>query len=459
MKPTESFVTAWPVLTLFLAITACAGHPAGSQTGTDAGAGAADAGSDGGPSWSAPITIDANAQSALDLTAVLDPSGHAAVAYFTQTAPARFQLVLARDDGTGAWTSENVAIPADASDLPSVPELTGHFGLALAFDPAGNPALAFLGGGNADLKTMGDGRWTSFVTGEPLPSSAVVMRRTAAGWTSSTVAEYSSSIVSTGYAVDDTGVVTGLWAGLAFDQTGFLHAVFRDIHFGSDESATAVSNLEYLQQDASGNKVAGELVAGGRGDPLMLAGAGTYTHAAVVKGQPVVTFALSPASTSDVQQVWFAQRTGVGQWSKVMVSSITGEDGDGPSFAVNPGGGLAIGYYDATEGDLDVAQSPDGTTWTPSTLEALGDTGHHPAIAFDPHGDVGALYGYCRAPYDPAGSCSPAQELRFRIGNGAPERVAGFVPTATALLADSRGRFFAFYKDPNGGLMLSTRSP
>lgn len=438
-----------------LMLVACAAHPGDP--------GAIDAGSsrDGGTSaasWSAPVVIDADPGSGLDLSAAVDHQGHAAVAYFTKTAPARFQLVVARSKGAGDWSREVVAIPASASDLPGLPQLTGHYGLSLAFDADGQPALAFLGGGNAVNKPMGDGRWTNFDTGEPLPSSAVIMRKTSSGWTSTTVAASSGDIVSTGYAVDDTGVVTGLWAALAFDATGAAHAFFRDLHFGSDDSATRVSNLEYLQESSGGAKSAGELVAGGRGDPMGLAGAAAYTRATIVNGAPAVSFVLSPDSTDAAEQVWFAHRTGPAQWSKTMVSSAKGRAGQAPSLTAASDGSLAIAFYDSDQGDLLVARSSDGDQWTTDTLEALGDTGQHPAAAFDSDGHLGVLYAFCRAPTDPVGRCSSSSELRFRLGSADADRLAGGVPETTALMVDGAGRFVAVYKAPGGGLQVVTRS-
>jgi hypothetical protein len=422
--------------------------------------------------------------SGLDLTAAVDPAGHAAVAYFTQTATGVFEPVLARDDGTGHWTQEIIQIPVSQSNLSTVPELSGHYGIALAFDPQGNPTLAFLGGDNADTKPMGDGRWTNFTTGQPMPSSAVFMQKSGGNWNSQTVSTTSHDIVMTGFPVDDNGVVTGLWAGLVIDPTNVLHAFYRDIHFGSDQDATAVANLEYWQGNAAGTKAVGELVAGGRGDPIMLEGAGDYTRAVYASGHPAVVFALAPNDSASVQQIWFSQRTGnytgatfpdggmndgAPNWDTVCVAGpvgcafsgpANGEIGGGPSLAWQNGPGFAIGFYDSDEGVLKVFTSPDGKTWTPNTLEALGDTGHHAQVAFDGSGNLGVLYGFCHTPIEVGPTCSSSQQLRFRLGaTGGAEVVAFVNPDAAAVVVDGSGKFMAIYKDPNGGVNFATRSP
>jgi hypothetical protein len=464
-------------------LAACSAKPGGNGAGSaDSGApdGSTSSSDAGPPAWSTPAAIDTNTSSGFDLTAAVDPSGHAAVAYWTETDTSMeyFEPVIARDDGHGNWTQEVISIPASQSDLASVPELTGHYGMALAFDSQGNPWIAFLGGGNADLKTMGDGRWTNFDTGQPLPSSAVLMNKVGGTWNSTTVAEYSNSIVTTGFMVDDEGVVTGLWAGLALDEMGTVHAFYRDIHFGSDMSATSVSNLEYYEQSASGTKLNGELVAGGRGDPDMLQGAGQYTRALLANGLPSVAYSLSSMDTSSVEGVWFSQRTGnatdttlpdggpndgATNWTRVNLTMDDGEVGDGPSIAWQSGQGFAVGFYDLpstmNSGVLKVFTSPDGTTWTPNTWEALGDTGHYPSVAFDTSGNLGVLYGYCRAPTDSTDGCSPNQELRFRLNVDDEEHVDSRMPSATALVVDGSGRFIAIYKVPGGGLMFATRTP
>jgi hypothetical protein len=49
-------------------------------------------------------------------------------------------------------------------------------------------------------------------------------------------------------------------------------------------------------------------------------------------------------------------------------------------------GSLHIAYYDDTNKDLRYATSPDGSTWTTSTIYSSGNTGHFPSIAVTPTG-------------------------------------------------------------------------
>lgn len=425
------------------------------DAGSDAGA------PDAGPGWGAAVLVDGAAGAGLDLASALDPQGHPAIAYFRKDGPGRYPLILARETAPGTWSTEVVPASLDGGTL------TGHYGLGLAFNPDGAPALAYLGGQAADDKSPVDHRWHDFETGDPLPSDAVLARKTSAGWTRQTLGSKSDSFVHTGFAVDDQGSELGLWAGVAFSPDGVAHVIQRDVHFGSDQSATDASNLEYGQFNLAGI-IAGESVTSRVSGPApLIHGGGNYTHLIIVNGQPAVSFALSSDSVSDAVQVWFARRTGAGAWTRTQVSAVRGSPGHGPSLASSATAGFALGILDADQGDLLVATSADGLAWSVNTVEALGETGYHPAVAFGKAG-LGVLYAYCRSPIDPAGHCNPSvQELRFRLPGSAgpsgawlePEHVDGAVPEATALLTDGSGNYLAVWRDPLLGLRAARRSP
>lgn len=437
-----------------LALVAFACSSGGGPGAPDAGTGVPDAGAPPpAPSWSAPAPVDSATGAGLDLVTARDPAGRLAAAYFTKKAAAQYDLVVAREQADGAWTTD----VAQAG-------LTGHFGVALAFEPEGNPVVAYLGGGTADAE--GDGRWHSFETGTgtnigaSLPSDAVISRRGAGGWTAEVVARLSDSIVATGFPIDDHGVVTGLFPSLAIGEGGVTHLVVRDLHYGSDDSATAASNLEY-RRSTGATKVAGELVAGGPSDPDHLNGAGNGARMLLVDGEPALSFVLAPASIDDATQVWFARRDATG-WRKVRVSAASGKPGNPPSLAHAKDAGFALAFYDADGGDLVVGTSKDGAAWTTSTVEALGDTGLHPALAFGAGEALGLLYAFCRGPTEAATPCSARRELRFRLHGatwGDYERVAGTMPEGASLLVDAAGRFAAVWHEPGAGVVVSRRTP
>lgn len=469
-----------------LLCAACGTSASAPDAGTDAGP---DGGGAAGASWSAPITIDPSPRAGFDLAFAVDPQGRPAVAYFRDNffldgGPSNNdELVVARETAPGTWTSEVVPAALDGGSL------TGHYGLGLAFDPGGNPAVAYLGGESPDTKTPIDHRWHDLLTGVPLPSDSVVARRGASGWQRTTLGQYSNSFVSTSCKTDGTcpvdnqGSTIGLWSALAFSPDGALHVVQRDVHFGSDQSATDASNLEYGKFTASAQTV-GEAITSrvsitepcswpaaapdaGAQPPCLIHGGGTYTHLLIVNGQPAVSFAQSPDSVNESTGAWFALRTGANSWTRSHVSAAAGRPGHGPSLAYSATGGFALGLFAADQGDLLVATSPDGIAWNVNTVEALGETGYHPALAFGKAG-LGVIYAYCRAPLDPAGQCNPSvQELRFRLpgSNGPsgvwqdPEHVDGAVPEATALIADGNGNYLAVWRDPTLGLRASRRSP
>jgi hypothetical protein len=235
------------------------------------------------------------------------------------------------------------------------------------------------------------------------------------------------------------------------------------VHYGSDQSATENSNLEYAAFTSAGAKSRGEMVASTRvGTPLLM-GAGTYTRMVMASGEPAVAFATSPDSTSDAQQVWFARRSG-GGWTKTRVTAAEARPGHGPSLAYSLTRGFAIAWFDGPNGDGFLSTSSDGSVWSEDPIEVLGETGLHPAVAFA-DARLGVLWAYCRSPIDPAGSCNPdVNELRFRLvaadgAQGDVEAIEKVVPSQTALVGDGDGRFVAVFQTASKGLVAARRTP
>ena len=450
-------------------------------------------GGDGGPTWSTAAFIEANSDAGLDLVAATDPSGNPAVAYFRKdpnvfisgcSADAgcpQYALIIARE-ASGVWTTEKVPAALDGGSL------TGHFGLSLAFDPQGNPAVAYMGG-DISFKDpdFPDDRWIAGAasgdgpTAARLPSDLVIARKSGSTWTRTTLATGSGSLVTdfaqTTSHIDDNGPVTGLWAGLMFDPDGSFHAVTRDVHFGAALGDFDASNTEYGHFSSAGAKLTGEIVTS-RIFPLSPAtqqihGGGTYSHLVLAAdGQPAVSFATDTEASNGAAQTWFAKRTAANTWTRTQVANNTGRVGHGPSLAFSPTHGYAIGLLGGglNDGDLQVSTSTDGITWpaSPNTVEALGDTGHHPAVAWSTD-TLGLLYGFCHGTtFSGTTPCDPAaQQLRFRIpgANGplqtwsSPELVAPLDPDATALTTESTGNFVAIWRDPSSGVKFSRRTP
>jgi len=468
-------------------LCACGGSP--SSTGIIPDSGIINNGNgDAGP-WSTAAFVDSSSGAGLDLVAATDTNGNLAVAYFRQDPNAfaatcnadagcpQFALMVARETSTGTWSTEQVPAALDGG------ELTGHVGLSLAFDPSGNPAVAYQGGDSSDNDPLfPDDRWHDLLTGAHLPSDLVVAHKSGGTWVKTTLATSSNSIVADFSAtqpshVDDNGPVAGAWAGLIFDTDGSLHVVHRDLHFGSAAADFDASNLEYAHFGATklGEIVTSRIVPA---SPVsqQVHGGGTYSHLVLTAGgEPAVYFGLGLTAPDDLSQVWFAKRTAANTWTRTMVSDVPGRVGHGPSLAYSATQGFAIGFLNGTQndGDLLVATSADGTTWpAANTIEALGDTGLHPAVAWSGPGSgatLGILYAFCHGPtYSGTAPCDPvAKQLRFRVpgANGplsawtAPELVDPSVPDSTALIADATGKFVAIWRDPAGGLKFSRRTP
>lgn len=443
-----------------LGLLACSSETP-AQPPPDAGT---DAGSDAGPSWSE-VVIDPSADAGYDLVAAVDPQGHPAVAYFRRDGPAKYAIVVARETSPGAWSQETLNASADGGVY-----LTGHYGLGLAFDPGGNPAVTYMGGTTSQSK--GDGRWTDFTdsSGLLLPSDSILARKAGSTWTQTTLGTHSNSFITSNCSpapcVDDQGVVIGLWSAVGFSADGTAHVVQRDVHYGSDDTAGKDSNLEYGAFNSSGAMVRGEMVAANRGadSSKFLSGAGTYTGLRMVNDAPVIAFALSPVSTSDSVGVVFATRAS-GAWVHTTVSAAPSRPGHGPSLAWSAARGFAIAYFDGPSGDGRLATSTDGVDWShDDPIEVLGETGLHPAAAFA-GARLGVLWAFCRSPIDPVGACNPdVNELRFRLvasdgTQGDVEAISKLVPSQTALVGDGSGAFVAVFQTAGKGLVAARRTP
>lgn len=433
-------------------------HDAGQDAGFDAGT----------ETWTDTV-IDSNADGGLEMSAAVDPSGKAGVAFFRKDnftadgGPSElFAIVYAHETSPGVWAEETISNAAGDGGT----YLTGHYGLALAYDPSGNPAITYMGGGITEAKPGADGRWHNFATGLSMPSDSVMIRKSGSAWTKTTLGTLSNSFVTTGNAVDDNGVVIGLWSAVAFGSDGTAHVVQRDLHYGSDQGASSDANLEYTQVSSGGATSNGAIVASNRtpSNPLVQ-GAGTHTRMVMAGTSPALTFSLSPDSTSAAREVWFATNTGSG-WTRKQLSSALGQDGSGPALAYSATRGFAVAYFDAQNGDSRLLTSADGVTWDDEPNEVLGVTGLHPGAAFN-GSTLGVSWAFCRSPIDPDGSCNPdVQEFRFRTiaSDGTPgpvETIKKVMPTYATLLPTSSGgaSFIAIYQDPARGTIASRRTP
>jgi hypothetical protein len=489
-----------------LLFTAASLGPAGCGSSgggpTDAGPDAGDGGGDAGPSWSAPVSIDntpvridATQNSFSDMAAAVDPNGRPAVAYFETRSDAgpdagdygTYPLILARELSDGVWTKEVVPAAIDGGAV------TGHYGVALAFDSSGNPLVTYQGGVRGVDKGVGDDRWHNNATGLRMPADSVLARKSGGAWTRSiTLSQLSNAWVTDGFAVDDQGEIVGLWSAMAVDNAGTVHVVQQDSHFGVDQSAYDDANLEYHAFSAAGAPSgSGEMVASNRVGPacdatvppcsasgkVLVQGAGLYTKMVIgTGGAPAVAFVNGPYQKTPVN-VWFGIRNGTSTpWNLAKLSGATGSFGHPPALTFSASGApdgsgplYAVAYYDHGGDDLRLATSKDGATFADNPIETLGVTGLHPAAAFS-GATLGLLYAYCRGPVDSPLSCNATtQEIRFRSGPAdaaqlfgptSYESVApGVSPDGTALVADGQGRFVAIWRDPAGGIFASRRTP
>jgi hypothetical protein len=291
----------------------------------------------------------------------------------------RYEIVYAYEQPDGTFAKE-VAATVNLLNLQ---------GVALAYDAAGAPAIAYMGGTEAAYRCGG--------------TDTMLARRTGANtWTSSTVAASGSGdpVMNDNYqddaaqcaAYQDTchaGDVAGTWPSVAFSGSDPM-VVFQDIHFGF-----AQDDFEKADMEIS--------VGGGLVDIDSVRGAGIYAKILVEDdGNPSIAHYSSFANSGGIWQTW-KDATG---WHRTRVM---------PRMSIGYRLGYArtgakhgIAYYppfqnsQALEQKLWYVESLQNNVWgTAEIVDAVGDTGKSPSLAYDAAGEPAIAYYRCREQYDP----------------------------------------------------------
>ena len=287
----------------------------------------------------------------------------------------RYEIVYAYEKADGTFAKE-VAATVNLLNLQ---------GVSLAYDAAGNAAIAYMGGGEADYRCGG--------------TDAMLARRTGANsWTTTTVGvDGNDNPVFTEdtaqcAAYQDTchvGDVVGTWPSLAFAGSDPL-MVYQDIHFGFAQDDFEKGDLELS-------------LAGSRMDIDSVRGAGTFAKILIEDdGNPSVAHYCQFALAGGIWQTW---KDGAG-WHRQKVvprMSIGYRLGYARFGAVH-----GIAYYPPSQERQDIEQklwyieSIQNMVWgTAEVVDAQGDTGKSPSLAYDPAGRPAIAYYRCRDQYDP----------------------------------------------------------
>lgn len=383
--------------------------------------------------WSERMEVDLErAGIQLDIEPTAD--GHFAIAYFkrideqqqctepilgdTYTESHQDVIRYARFDGTG-WTVEDVA-------TISTVMLSG---ISMTF--RGNtPLVAYLGGtpfggrqvcGGTDLIVAdGPGTWNETI-------AVAVSNEAAAGADCPKMQN-----------ICDFGDVVGLWPSIARSRDGSTIGVtYRDVHNGYTKDADDAADLEYAYSTGGGWGHEWIDLARGSGDFSSLAFGND--------GEPAVAYYNGEVGTEELESpILFAKRPWA-EWTQPVMPCSTGADCphgqactgsecvcnqdsqcESPmrcidnhrcsavvastarglneksiSLAVGPDGRYLVAYYDPDEQNLMLAHSQDGKSWERGIVDADGNTGLYPSLAFLPHTNKPAIAYYRCNEYRP----------------------------------------------------------
>ncbi|MCP4676376.1 MAG: hypothetical protein GY854_12865 [Deltaproteobacteria bacterium] len=383
----------------------------------------------------------------LEIKLAVAPDDSLGVAYFASSAyddgicdeilvspPTRMRQDIryaSRPAAGGAWSVEVVESPV---------VLGGPTGLDLAFDPQGNPGIAFTGG-------VPEGQYCG-------GNDAVFARRQGSVWSFETAGAQGGDS-QTGDAASDSGFVVGLWPALAFNQQGEPAIVHKDVHFGTlqhDDKYRA--DAEFAQR--SGGSWIHEAV-----DPGEAAG----DHSALIfdtENRAVAFYAITvEAQGGSRHGVWAARRETDGTWTRVKLHN--GAIYKETSAAVDPvTGEIVVAFYSMKDSAAKIRRLTDSErfgeldAWE---MEIIGDPrydeGQYVSLAFTPSGRAALSYHRCKRVTSTSESCDQNDEAVVfaleKTGGGwsietVKESKKGSCGEYTALGFDSAGTAYIAYR-------------
>jgi hypothetical protein len=443
---------------LFLSIVALTGCPPPNGNG-DAGE---DAGEDGGVDAGClggfctftldPSPMALQADYTPQIAAALGPNDRVGIVYFKQdsgTAP---------DGGPDTsyaiqymeWQNGNVTVQPEV-----VQQVHNTSAVSVAFQPTGQPAVAYLGG-PTDLATSAF--WFN--------SDAVTAYRTGPNSWTEHIAVVRSDEAFGSNAVSNSGYLVGLYGAIAFDSTGKAYLAYRDCHNGQSVGTGDynASDLE-LAEGGPSSWTHTMLVEGGNNKSAW----GGHNRMIMVGDQPALVMDRPiGAPAINGTDVYFLRRdagSGNPSWSQATIVSAAGKVSGGPSLAYDGTKyGVAFTDLDATGGQAlyfaESARTLDGGVSFPAkdVVVQAGSSGWYPTVAYRPSTkDPSIVYYVCsvRTGFTQFQTC-PAGEDELQLS----ERLSGYwYPTTVdtgggfqpQLLYLSNDKRVVVYRDPRYG--------
>ena len=302
----------------------------------------------------------------------------------------------------GSWWIRHAVSDGWSWEASTVYETDTKTGCALAVDPAGRAAMAFVGGESQPLYY-----W-------PFQSDLLLARAGGESWNLETV--------------EEDGVV-GLWPSLAFDPLGRPGISYQDLGNGIDYNDFHLRDLKYAHLGATGWDI----------ETVEEDGGGYYTRLQFdAEGQPAIAYCGNP--DADTQSVKLAIQGDYG-W-EIHVIDAAGECEEGSiSARSRPQGGIGVAFYDGREEDLKYA-SNSGGTWRVETVEAHNRVGKYCSLAYGQDGEPLVSYYYCGRSTD--SDCQGGGDLRLA------RRVNGNWETETVDTRGNTGMFTSLAVAPGG---------
>jgi hypothetical protein len=390
------------------------------------------------------------------IAAALGPSDRIGIVYYKQdsgTLP----------DGGGGDVSYGVQYMewqnGSVTVQPEVVQIVHNaYGISVAFQANGQPAVAYLGGPR-DL--MVSTSWWN--------NDATTAYRTGPNAWTEHIAVMDSTEAAGGNPVSDNGYLVGIYPALGFDSTNKAYLTYRDCHNGQ-----SIGTGDYNASDlelAEGGPTAWthtKLVAGGNDKRAW----GGHSRMIMVGDQPaLVQDRVIGVPSGPGTDVYFLKRDagagGAPSWSPATIVSAAGDTSSGPSLAYDPSSakyGVAFADRNAVGGQaLYFAESVTAANGNVSfpikdVILQLGSAGWYPSIAYDPVNNEPVIASHLCSVRPGVGQISscPSAEDELQVS----QRTGGYwyhttVDTGGGLQPQlfylSTGKRVIVYKDPRSG--------
>ena len=445
---------------MFLSLVACPGCPPpdGGDDGGDDGGG--DGGVDAGcVNGFCTFTLDPSPMALISdftpqIAAALGPNDRVGIAYLKEDAGAG----ALPDGGTDLsyavqymeWQNGNVTVQPEVVQI-----IHNANGLSLAFQPNGQPAVAYLGGPkDLQLSTFW---WNN--------DTAASYRTGANAWTEH-IAVVNSNEALGSNGVSNSGYLVGVYPAIAFDSTNKGYLAYRDCHNGQSVGTGDynASDLELAEGGPTGWTHT-MLVEGGNDKRAW----GGHTRMLMVGDQPaLVQDRVIGVPNGYGTDVYFMRRDGGSgnpSWSPALLVSAAAQVSPGPSLAWDGAKyGVAFTDLQATGGQAlyfaeTMATADGGVTFRPKDVVVQGgSTGWYPSAAYRPSTkDPSIVYHVCsvRPGFTEFKTCPAAEDelqVAEKVGNfwnlTTVDTAGGFQPHLFYLSNDKR---VVVYRDPRYG--------